>query len=88
MLSLMESGHSPPRVVTVAGSVRGCLDSSVSLAQFDTPVGVTIDLAGNILVADSANARIRCISTKGLVSTIAQLTFRPMYITADRTGTD
>ncbi len=58
-------------VSTIAGSDIGFADGASATAEFDRPWGVTIDVLGNIIVADSANNRIRSISTDGIVSTIA-----------------
>ncbi len=40
-------------------------------AQLWSPFGVVVDAAGNLFVADSANNRIRKVSTDGTVSTVA-----------------
>src|SRR5262249_12245159 len=39
-------------------------------ANFATPVGITLDQAGNIYVADSNNHRIRRIAPNGTVTTV------------------
>ncbi len=64
---------SPQGVVsTVAGSGQaGFVDGAASSAQFNSPFGVAIDIAGNLLVADSANRRIRTIAKDGTVATLA-----------------
>ena len=60
-------------VITLAGKpgVAGSADGVGAAALFSTPVGVTVDLAGNVYVADSANSAIRKITPAGLVTTFA-----------------
>jgi hypothetical protein len=59
-------------VVTLAGSgVRGTSDEIGLLAEFSYPVGVVVDLANNLYVADQGFDLIRKISPLGEVSTIA-----------------
>ncbi|HEY4364654.1 MAG TPA: hypothetical protein VGN17_27060 [Bryobacteraceae bacterium] len=41
------------------------------LAELDTPRGVAVDAAGNLYIADTANARIRKVSAGGVITTIA-----------------
>ena len=60
------------RVNTIAGNGEpGFNDGPAESARFDGPVGVAVDQAGNIIVADTYNDRIRRISIDGNVSTIA-----------------
>jgi hypothetical protein len=40
-------------------------------ASLNNPVGVTVDGAGNLYIADSQNNRIRKVSTTGIISTVA-----------------
>jgi uncharacterized protein (TIGR03437 family) len=40
-------------------------------AQLNKPVGVTVDAAGNVYVADTNNSRIRKITADGIITTIA-----------------
>src|SRR5579863_9210311 len=42
-----------------------------SLSQLNSPYGLAFDFAGNLYIADLGNARIRCISPAGIISTIA-----------------
>lgn len=59
-------------VSTVAGDgIAGYGDGSANKAQFNGPIGVTVDTGGNIYVADSYNDRIRQITPNGEVSTVA-----------------
>ena len=47
-------------------------DGAGPAARFSQPLGLTVDLAGNVYVADAGNHAIRKITPKGLVSTIAK----------------
>jgi sugar lactone lactonase YvrE len=64
----------PAGVVTtlagLAGS-SGSVDGPAANARFNQPRGVTVDAAGNVFVADYANATIRVINAAGIVSTVA-----------------
>ena len=64
---------SPQGVVsTVAGGAgAGERDGVGAAARFNGPVGVAVDTAGNVLVADTYNDRIRRITPDGTVSTLA-----------------
>lgn len=60
-------------VSTVAGlaTVRGSADGASSAARFSAPLGVAVDAAGVVYVADTSNHTIRKIAADGTVSTVA-----------------
>ena len=60
------------QVSTVAGSGKPDFqDGPAATAQFDTPMGLEVDLAGNVYVADYLNHCIRVITPGGEVRTLA-----------------
>ncbi len=59
-------------VSTLAGTGEpGFADGPGSSAQFNAPYGLAIDGTGRVLVADTANFRVRRIDSSGTVSTVA-----------------
>lgn len=65
----------PPEAYSVkvfAGDViAGSVDGPLAIARLKSPEGVTMDAAGNLIITDRGNNRIRKISTAGIVSPIA-----------------
>ena len=59
-------------ITTLAGSgVSGSTDGQGTAASFGDAVSLAVDDSGNIYVADQYNNKIRKITSKGLVSTLA-----------------
>lgn len=64
-------------VSTLAGNGKtgplggGYLDGPPGKAQFNEPIGISVDRAGNLYVSDWVNHRIRKITPQGQVSTVA-----------------
>ncbi|MEO7143424.1 MAG: hypothetical protein ABI165_07955 [Bryobacteraceae bacterium] len=60
-------------IFTVAGTgLRGFSgDGGAAIsASLDTPLGLALDRAGNLYIADSGNRRVRVVSTVGAISTL------------------
>ncbi len=60
------------QVTTLAGTGEpGYRDGPALNAEFDVPIGVDVDIKGNVYIVDSGAHRIRRISPDGIVYTIA-----------------
>jgi mucin-19 len=75
-------------VTTLAGraGVAGSLDALGTNAQFNSPLGIAVDAATNLYVADTGNFAIRKITPAGMVSTLAGNA--QLYGYLDATGTN
>ena len=60
-------------VTTLAGTAgsSGSTNATGSAARFGNPIGVSVDTAGNVFVADSNNSTIRKVTSAGVVTTLA-----------------
>ncbi len=59
---------------TIAGIGTADFQGDGGLATFaaiNNPEGIAVDSAGNVYIADTGNHRIRMISTKGIITTVA-----------------
>ncbi|OFW28432.1 MAG: hypothetical protein A3G76_04800, partial [Acidobacteria bacterium RIFCSPLOWO2_12_FULL_65_11] len=66
------SGGTVTTLAGQAGSI-GNADGSGSTARFMVPLGLSIDSAGTLYLADSGNSTIRKVSPAGVVTTLAGL---------------
>ncbi|HBN09876.1 MAG TPA: hypothetical protein DD435_14935 [Cyanobacteria bacterium UBA8530] len=62
--------NAPALFAGSADGKPGRQDGIGSSARFDYPCGIAVDKAGNVFVADNANASIREISAEGEVTTV------------------
>ena len=78
-LYVADTGNNAIRTVTpegvvgtlAGGEAAGYADGPGVRARFNGPVGVAVDGAGRVIVADTYNDRIRAVAADGSVSTIA-----------------
>jgi len=63
----------PYTITTLAGAAGqgGPQDGQGAAARFSNPYGVSVDILGNLFVADSGGSSIRKVTPNGVVSTIA-----------------
>ena len=64
------SGDVDPGTFAVPGGFSGDGGPATS-ALLNRPIGVVVDLAGNIYIADSGNRRLRKVSLSGTITTVA-----------------
>jgi hypothetical protein len=67
----LPDGDGPPMRVLAGEGRVGYLDGPADMALFDAPTGVARAPDGTIYVVDQRNNRIRAISPRGMVSTLA-----------------
>jgi streptogramin lyase len=81
-LFIADTGNHTIRKITPSGvvstfaglaGVSGSADGTGSVARFNSPIGLALDGAGNLFVADSDNSTIRKITPGKVVTTVAGL---------------
>jgi sugar lactone lactonase YvrE len=55
--------------VLAGGYYNGSADGTGSTAQFNNPIGITVDYYGNLFVADTGNDTVRKVTSAGVVTT-------------------
>lgn len=76
-------------VTTLAGTMLGFADGVGSASLFSTPLGIMVEGAGNILLADSGNRRIRKVLPDGTTSTYSvfpSILLQPTSLAPTATG--
>ena len=80
LLYVTDTGNDTIRCVTTNGAVTtlaglagqsGATNATGSAARFNSPLGMAVDQAGTIYVADSGNHLIRKVTATGMVTTLA-----------------
>lgn len=86
VLSAVSRSTNTGSVTTLAGMapIAGSADAAGAAARFHYPIGVAVDAAGAVYVADQSNHTIRKITAAGVTTTLAGLALSPG--TADGSG--
>ncbi len=61
-------------ITTVAGTSTSGFNGdgiAASTAQLNNPHGIALDTAGNLIISDAGNHRVRKVSTSGIITTLA-----------------
>ena len=73
-------------ITTIAGTGEQGFDGDggpAGQAQLSRPIGVAVDAAGNLYIADSSNRRIRKVDPTGTITTFVALSGRPQGMSMD-----
>lgn len=80
-LYLVDQGNSRVRRILANGTVQAVAGSGEAgfagdggpalQAKFNSPEGIALDAAGNVYLCDTANHRVRRVSTAGIITTVA-----------------
>jgi sugar lactone lactonase YvrE len=82
----------PPRpgtILTVAGTGKASFSGDggpATQARLTWPNGIQFDAAGNLLVADCGNGRVRKVDPAGIITTLVETLICPQQIALDRQG--
>ena len=60
-------------ITTIAGGGDGSTGDgrAATSAQLTYPIGVSVDISGNVYIADLSNSKIRMVTKSGIITTIA-----------------
>lgn len=80
-LYIADTGNNVVRRVARGGAIStfagngqvgsGGDNGAATSAQLNTPLGVAVDAAGNVYIADSQNGKVRRVGTNGTIATVA-----------------
>ena len=76
-------------ITTVAGNgIAGYSgdNGAATSAQISGPTGVAVDASGNLYIADTYNAKVRKVTTSGIITTIAGPWLEPLGVAVDSAG--
>jgi sugar lactone lactonase YvrE len=97
-LVVADSGNHTLRFLTLTGAISvvstfagavgepGLVDGPLTTARFNSPVGLAVDAAGNIYVADSKNNAVRKIDLNNVVSTVSTAFSQPSALAIGSNG--
>lgn len=73
-VTVLAGGGSGYACAGSATGARGYMNGTGSAAEFNQPIGVTVDASGNVFVVDNGNNAVREVTPQGVVTTLAGAT--------------